>query len=90
MDAFTLDALGWFGAGLLLSAYALVSFRKLAPDSYAYQGLNIVASVLLLANTLYYGAYPSSFVNGVWTLIAVVAILSIVKKRTEGVNTSEA
>ena len=75
-----LNVLGWIGAFLLLLAYALVSFKKLEADSQAYQWLNITASVLLLVNTIYYGAYPSSFVNAVWTVIALVAILTIRRK----------
>ena len=82
----TIDVLGWVGAILLLGAYALVSFRKLAPDSAAYQWMNIGASVLLLANTVYYGAYPSSFVNAVWTVIAIVAIISVVKRNAKHQN----
>ncbi len=79
MEAIILDGLGWIGAALILAAYGLVSFKRLAPDSMAYQGLNIAASILLLINTMYYGAYPSSFVNAVWAVIAVVAIVSVVK-----------
>ena len=80
MEAFTLDVLGWIGAAFILAAYGLVSFKKLAPDSFAYQGLNIAASILLLINTIYYGAYPSSFVNAVWAVIAVVAIVAVVRR----------
>ena len=80
MDSFLFDVLGWAGAFLLLLAYALVSFRKLEADSSAYQWLNIAASVLLLVNTIYYGAYPSSFVNAAWTVIAFTAILSIKRR----------
>jgi len=80
MEAFTLDVLGWIGAAFILAAYGLVSFKKLAPDSFAYQGLNIAASILLLINTMYYGAYPSSFVNAVWAVIAVMAIVSVVRR----------
>jgi len=36
-----------------------------------YQTLNAVGSVFLLFNTLYYGAYPSTFVNAAWLLIAL-------------------
>ena len=67
----------------MAGAYGLVSFKKLAPDSLAYLTMNIVASVFLLANTLYYGAYPSSFVNAVWTVIAVAAIASVVKRNAK-------
>ena len=81
-----LNVLGWIGAFLLLLAYALVSFKKLQADSEIYQWLNIVASILLVINTIYYGAYPSSFVNAAWTIIAFFAILTI--KRNYGKNSN--
>jgi len=62
------------GAGLLLAAYWLISTRRLLGDSMGYQSLNIVGSILLMANTAYYGAYPSAFVNLVWLGIAVYAL----------------
>jgi hypothetical protein len=81
MELLIFDSLGWVGAILLLLAYALVSFKKLAADSLAYQGMNVAASVLLAVNTIYHGAFPSSFVNIVWTFIALFAILTIVRQR---------
>jgi len=68
------DAIGWLGAAVLLVAYAMVSSRKLEGNSTAYQLLNIVGSLLLAANTIFYRAYPSSFVNLIWTGIAVFSI----------------
>lgn len=68
------DAIGWIGATLLLMAYAMISSKKLEPDSTAYQLLNIIGSVLLVANTIFYRAYPSSVVNLVWAGIAVFSI----------------
>jgi hypothetical protein len=60
------DAIGWTGAALLLVAYAMGSSKKLEVDSTAYQLLNIVGSVFLVTNTIFYRAYPSSFVNVIW------------------------
>lgn len=80
MEVLIFDSIGWIGAFLLLLAYALVSFKSLAADSLAYQGMNVVASILLAVNTLYHRAYPSSFVNIVWTFIAIFAILMVVRK----------
>ena len=68
------DAIGWLGATFLLVAYAMVSSKKLEADSTAYQLLNIIGSVFLVANTLFYRAYPSSFVNVIWVGIAVFSI----------------
>ena len=55
------DSIGWAGAAALLIAYAMVSSKKLEGNSTAYQFLNIVGSLLLAANTIFYRAYPSSF-----------------------------
>jgi drug/metabolite transporter (DMT)-like permease len=68
------DAIGWAGAAALLVAYAMVSSKKLEGDSTAFQFLNIVGSLLLAANTVFYRAYPSSFVNMIWIGIAVFSI----------------
>ena len=86
MKLILFDALGWIGAFLLLLAYAMVSFKKLAADSLIYQGLNVAASVLLAVNTIYHGAFPSSFVNIVWTFIAIFAILTVIRKHAKNTN----
>ena len=68
------DAIGWVGAAALLVAYAMISSRRWHGDSSAFQFLNIGGSVLLAANTIFYGAYPSTFVNVIWTAIAIFTI----------------
>ena len=71
---FWLDAIGWVGAAALLVAYAMVSSRKLEAHSAAFQLLNVGGSVLLAANTVFYGSYPSTFVNLIWAAIATFSI----------------
>jgi energy-converting hydrogenase Eha subunit B len=73
MTKLVVDLVGWMGAGLLLTAYAMVSFKKLCPDSGYYQLLNAIGSCCLIVNTMYYRAYPSAFVNVIWILIAILA-----------------
>ena len=68
------DAIGWVGAAALLIAYAMVSHKKLEGDSATYQLLYISGSLLLAANTIFYGSYPSTFVNVIWAGIAVFSI----------------
>jgi hypothetical protein len=68
------DAVGWLGAAALLFAYAMVSSRKMEVDSAPYQLLNIAGSLLLVLNTIFYRAYPSSFVNLIWAGIAIFSI----------------
>ncbi len=68
------DGIGWVGAVALLIAYALVSSKKLEGDSAAFQLLNVGGSILLAANTIFYGSYPSTFVNLIWAGIALFSI----------------
>jgi len=75
------DGVGWVGAAALLVAYAMVSHKKLEGNSAAYQLLNISGSLLLAANTIFYGSYPSTFVNLIWAGIAVFSIM--MRKRLE-------
>ena len=75
------DTIGWVGAAALLIAYAMVSPRKLEGDSATYQLLNISGSILLAANTIFYGSYPSTFVNLIWAAIAIVSI--VMRKRLQ-------
>jgi hypothetical protein len=73
MTQLLIDIAGWLGAGVLLAAYGLISFDKLRPETFRYQFLNAVGSLLLIVNTVYYRAYPSAFVNMIWIVIAFVA-----------------
>jgi hypothetical protein len=76
-----IDIVGWIGAALLLLAYALVSYRRLAGDSVRFQLLNLSGGVLLAANSAYHGALPSVAVNAVWIAIGMAALLHARRQR---------
>jgi hypothetical protein len=59
---------------MVLSAYFLVSTKRLEGDSVFFQFLNLVGSALIIINSLHFGALPSVAVNGVWILIAVYSL----------------
>ena len=69
-----IDILGWTGSILYLLAYALVSMKKTEGDSILYQGINIVARILLVAYTLALGAYATTGLNAVWVAIGVLTL----------------
>ena len=69
MSELIVNVLGWVGSASLVVAYWLSSQGKLSALSTRYQVLNIVGSLFLLINTLYYSAYPSSAVNVIWLLV---------------------
>ena len=73
-----IDIVGWISSVAVVSAYALISLDKLNSRSRVYQVLNLVGSLGLVVNTAYYRAYPSTFVNIVWLVIAALALIRIV------------
>jgi hypothetical protein len=76
-----IDILGWIGSVEVIAAYGLNSFQKLKSDSAWFQLLNLTGGIFLIINTVYYGAYPSTFINVVWVLIAIPALYAIFRKK---------
>jgi hypothetical protein len=81
MTVLLINILGWTGVALLLLAYALVSTRRVEGDSFTYQVLNIVGALLLIANSFYFGSYPSVGVNIAWIGIALYTLIKISRKQ---------
>ena len=73
-NAVFMDTLGWIGTVLYLIAYLLISLKKMEGDSLAYQGMNIVAGILLVINTFYWRAYPSLGLNAAWIGIGLFTL----------------
>ena len=69
-----IDLLGWTGSILYLLAYALVSVKKTEGDSLLYQGINILAGILLVVYTLALGAYATTGLNAAWVAIGVFTL----------------
>ena len=69
-----IDILGWIGTILYLVAYALVSLKKVEGDSNVFQGINILAGFMLVANSFYWRAYPSVALNVAWIGIALFTL----------------
>jgi hypothetical protein len=69
-----IDILGWTGSILYLLAYALVSAKKTEGDSLLYQGLNILAGILVVVYTLSLGAYATTGLNAVWIAIGLFTL----------------
>lgn len=71
------EALGWYGVGAILVAYALLSFGFLAPHSLAYQLLNLTGGVTIIVDAWVDRNYQPVFLNIIWSLVAIVAIAQI-------------
>lgn len=72
-----IDIVGWIGSILLILAYLLISQNRVTSRDYSYQALNVVGSIFLVINTIYYGAFPSTAVNIVWVMIGTTFIIKI-------------
>lgn len=74
------DILGWIGSFEVVLAYFMISYQKIDAKSSLYQLLNLTGAIFLIINTIYYGAYPSTFINIVWVGIAAIALLKTARK----------
>ena len=70
-----IDLIGWIGSILVIVAYAMNIYKKLDSSSIAYYVMNIVGSGCLIINTIYHHAFPSTVVNIIWILIALIALV---------------
>jgi len=69
-----INILGWTGSVLYLLAYGLVSMKKAEGDSVLYQGMNIIAGILLVIYTLSLGAFATTGLNAVWVVIGLFTL----------------
>lgn len=81
MTNIIIDTIGWIGSCILIIAYWMNSKGKIDAQSYIYQLLNVIGSLLLIVNTLFYGAYPSSAVNIIWVFIGIIYMNKIQKTK---------
>jgi uncharacterized membrane protein len=81
MDHLFINVVGYFGSALLILAYLLNSLKKIEGDSLAYQGLNFTGTVLMMANSWYFGAMPSVIINVFWIGIGIFAVSRYLKRR---------
>lgn len=69
-----LNILGWFGVGLIILAYALVSWKKLKPTGKTYQLMNLVGSIAYGIYVYWLQAWAAAALQLVWAAIAIAAI----------------
>mgnify|MGYP000055985078 CR=1 FL=1 len=72
-------AFGAVGMACLLIAYYLVSTGRLSPQTVLYQGLNLVAGIILAVYAAILGAWVSMALNIFWAAIALRALITILQ-----------
>lgn len=73
--------LGWVGTLAYLLAYFLLSINKIKANQPVYHAMNIIGAVGLTINAIYYADLPNVVVNFVWGLIAVIALIVLLRKK---------
>jgi hypothetical protein len=80
-ETILVEAAGWTGALLILTAYFLVSTGKVTGQSPLYQAMNVVGAAGFVANSWWHGAVPSAALNVAWLTIGAVALWRIRQRR---------
>lgn len=75
-----IHVLGWTGSVMVIAAYGLNSYQKLASDSLAFLVLNLVGGILLIIYSAWLSAFANTFINVVWVLIAIPALIRYLRK----------
>lgn len=76
-----IDIIGWIGSVMVIAAYGLNSYQKIKSDSLVFLLLNMVGGVFLIIYSVYYTAYANTFINVVWVIIAIPAIIQLIRKK---------
>lgn len=76
------DILGWIGMVLVLVAYALLSTNKIN-NGKLYQVINLIAALFMAIGLLPKNAWFSFALQVAWAIIAIVAIIKIMKQEKQ-------
>jgi len=76
-----IDIIGWIGSIMVIAAYGLNSYQKIKSNSLVFLLLNLVGGIFLIIYSVYYTAYANTFINVVWVIIAVPAIIQLIRKK---------
>ncbi len=75
-----IDILGWIGSVAVIAAYGLNSYQKIKSDSYLFLILNLIGGIFLIIYSYYYTAFANTFINVVWVIIAIPALIKLLGK----------
>ncbi len=70
---------GWAGMIFLISAYAMISFKKIKSTSKLFHCLNLLGGIGILVNAVYTLLFPVIVLNLFWVGISVYSLVKILK-----------
>jgi hypothetical protein len=74
-----IEAVGWGGASLILSAYIANSNGWLGRQDWRYQLLNLVGACSFVVYTAAHNTWATMTLNGIWACVAVVALVRMLR-----------
>ncbi len=75
----TADLISGAGVALILSAFALLTLKKLDTHSSAYFVLNMLGGALACVGAWLVGSIPFMVLELVWTLVAIFGLIKLNK-----------
>lgn len=82
LDSLTIvDAIGSFGALIVVSAYFATQMRMMNSDDLAFPVVNLLGSVLIVYSLVYNFNLASMLIEGFWILISVIGIIQYFRLR---------
>lgn len=75
-----ISLLGWVGMAVILIAYLLVTTKQISPNSRVYQALNLIGAIGVLINSIFNDAWPSAVLFIVWGCLALIYLITSLKK----------
>lgn len=89
MIDFLSDAAGLVGAGLILGAYALVQFERLAADHPANLAMNFAGASLVFASLLVDFNAAAALLEAAWALISLYGLVRALARRARARTAGE-
>ncbi|MCD2423791.1 hypothetical protein LQ567_13530 [Niabella pedocola] len=77
------SVMGWVGSIAYLVAYLFLSLNRLKAGRPLYHLLNMVGALGLIIHAVNLEDYPNLVVNLAWGIIAVTAVIFILRKKPE-------
>ncbi|MDB5238815.1 MAG: echA1 [Candidatus Parcubacteria bacterium] len=74
-----IEIFGWYGTCAIVLAYILVSFSFTSSTSLIYQALNLTGALGIMAISFYKKTYQPGILNLIWFLVALIAIINIIR-----------
>ncbi|WP_300604153.1 hypothetical protein [Niabella sp.] len=77
------SVMGWVGSIAYLLAYLFLSMNRLKAERPLYHLLNMIGALGLVIHALKLEDYPNLVVNLAWGIIAITAVVFILRKKPQ-------